>query len=70
MTSSHRAEVGSEAWRQRHLTCADRNLDDAEVILSRPVFDSEAARANALINLARARYRAVEVADSAWDLET
>jgi hypothetical protein len=60
--------VGSEAWCQRHLTRADGSLDNAEMILSTgPITDSGAACANALINLARARYRAVEAAHVTQD---
>lgn len=52
----------SIVWRLQHITAADEALEIAGKTLSTRYFsDDEFRRANALILLARAHYRAVEV---------
>lgn len=57
----------SAAWRLKHIADADAALEAAgkalepEIVMHSQVIDARIARANALTNLARAHYRAVEV---------
>lgn len=57
--------VGSEEWRQRHFTHADGHLTAAEQLLEGHPDAVGVARAEALINLARARHNAIETAYNA-----
>jgi hypothetical protein len=52
----------SAAWRMQHIADADEALETAgRTLASRYFTDDDFRRANALILLARAHYRAVEV---------
>lgn len=49
------------AWHKEHLAAGDKALEDAGTLLIRFPNELEIERANALIALARAHYRACEV---------